>query len=142
MSGGLLALQKAGRAENERAGANRGHIGCCGARAPYEIHGFRIGECIDDAKPARHQDHVEMWRVRECAGRHKAETAIAGYGIKIFRENVGLCARHPAEDLQRAGKVQLRHVREKDKSDIHAAFPFRRPRVMDVLMQVTGHPSG
>jgi hypothetical protein len=81
----------------------------------YELDGVAIADRPDDT--ARNADQIEGRTVRESVRRDEAEPAIAGHGGLRFGDNMGCRLRQSGEDLQWAGKVELRQIGENDKAD-------------------------
>jgi hypothetical protein len=112
------ALEHTGGAEDEGAGADRGHVACTRGRLPDERDRFRIRHGLQDAGAAGHANQMERRTGLEGRGRHEPEPTIARHRIERFRDDMRLRAGQTAEHLQRPGEVELGQIRKDHEPDI------------------------
>ena len=123
VAGRLVAFQKPGRGEDERAGADRCDQLAGRRDAAQEIQCFLVVHQVDLPGSAGYADQVERMAIGEAHGRQDRHAAIGGNGLDGFPEKLNLRSRHAIEDLGRARQIELRQFREEDQADLHGGAP-------------------
>jgi hypothetical protein len=110
--GGAVAFEQARRAENQRAGANRRDISSPLRLAAEEFESFGIFHHRTDTRPARHEQQIHLRNVSDSRIRDDLESALRRDRLQRLRDHFDFAPRHPGEHFVRAGKIEMRQVRE------------------------------
>jgi len=128
VAGRLVALEQAGRAQHQRAGAHRGDVARPRCLPAQEVERLGIGHQRHLAAAARHADHVELRALGEGRRGHDREAGIGRHRIARLPDHVQPGAGHAAQHLGRPGGVELRDVGIEQDADLDGPQPWLPPR--------------
>jgi hypothetical protein len=125
-----LPLQQPGRAQQQRAGADRGHVARPGRQPAQLVEEGLVGHRLGRAEAAGHAQQVAVLDIGQPrhAGEHQA------LGLDLAARLAGdhhLGAGQAAEDLVRPGEVQVGDIGEQGEHDVErrGVWAWARPPV-------------
>src|SRR6185312_1424959 len=114
----LVAVEEAGRTEQQRARAHRRHPARARALVRHKAEHLAIGHERELPRAAGDEEHVERRAAGEHARRRDRQPRVGAHRVGRLPQKMDLGAGHAVQHLERAGQVELRQPRIQEHPDV------------------------
>jgi hypothetical protein len=123
VAGRPIAIQQAGCAEQQRTGANAHDPSGSPPARGEKVQDLRIIEEADEARSARHHDHVQVTTIPERGGRREPPTQFGGNRVRVLPQQLELDSWHAGQEIRGCDVVGGSDIWKNQHADLHGNLP-------------------